>query len=113
MNDSIVGVDEEIIRRTLKGKLAIMFRQLQEGFGWETFKSFFRQYQAMSTKDSTGSYVSTNQEKRDLWVTTFSKITGRNIAPFFEKWGIPISNTPKHEVGNLAVWMPYNFPPFN
>jgi hypothetical protein len=67
----------------------------------------------MAAKDSTGSYVSTDQQKRDLWVTTFSKITGRNVAPFFEKWGIPISDAAKQQVGNLEVWMPYNFPPVN
>ena len=91
----------------------IMFRQLQEGFGWETFKKFFREYQAMSSQDSTGSYADTDEKKRDLWVTIFSKITQRNIAPFFEKWGIPISEAAKKEVDNLPEWMPYNFPPVN
>ncbi|HEY5464742.1 MAG TPA: M60 family metallopeptidase [Hanamia sp.] len=91
----------------------IMFRQLQEGFGWETFKKFFREYQAMSAKDPTGSYADTDQKKRDLWVKTFSTITKRNIAPFFEKWGIPISDEVKNEVSKYAIWMPYNFPPVN
>jgi hypothetical protein len=91
----------------------ILFRQLQEGFGWETFKSFFRQYQAMSARDSTGSYVSTDQQKRDLWVTTFSRIAGQNVAPFFEKWGIPVSAEAKNALAKYPVWMPYNFPPVN
>ena len=91
----------------------ILFRQLQEGFGWETFKTFFREYQAMAAKDPKGTYANTDQKKRDLWVSTFSKITGRNVAPFFEKWGIPISDTIKKEMNQYATWMPYNFPPAN
>lgn len=91
----------------------IMFRQLQEGFGWETFKEFFRDYQAMSAKDSTGDYADTDQKKRDLWVKTFSAIIHRNIAPFFEKWGIPVSDEIKNEMNKYVTWMPYNFPPVN
>jgi hypothetical protein len=91
----------------------IMFRQLQEGFGWESFKSFFRIYQQMAAKDPSGDYANTDEKKRDLWVETFSKVTGRNIAPFFEKWGIPISSQVKTELMNLPVWMPYNFPIVN
>lgn len=88
----------------------IMFRQLQEAFGWESFKIFFRAYQAMAAKDPSGSYANTDQKKRDLWVSTFSKVTQRNIAPFFEKWGIPISDNVKSDLQNLTTWMPYNFP---
>lgn len=91
----------------------IMFRQLQEGFGWETFKKFFREYQAMSAMDPPGSYVSTDQKKRDLWVKTFSDVTGENVAPFFETWGIPISDDVKNELNRYVTWMPYNFPPVN
>lgn len=91
----------------------IMFRQLQEGFGWTSFKKFFHAYQAMSAKDPNGSYANTDQKKRDLWVETFSNITGRNIAPFFEKWGIPISEEVKDQMKKYTEWMPYNFPPVN
>ena len=91
----------------------IMFRQLQEGFGWETFKKFFREYQAIAAKDSTGSYADTDEKKRDLWVKTFSDITGRNIEPFFETWGIPISEEVKNDLNKFTKWMPYNFPSTN
>ncbi len=91
----------------------ILFRQLQEGFGWETFKSFFREYQALAAKNPSNSYVRTAQMKLDLWVKTFSKVTGRNVAPFFEAWGLPVSTSVKNELNNLDKWMPYNFPPVN
>lgn len=91
----------------------IMFRQMQEGFGWETFKKFFREYQVMASKDPNGSYADTDEKKRDLWAETFSQITGRNIAFFFEKWGIPVSEKVQSELKFLPVWMFYNFPPIN
>ncbi|WP_341838689.1 M60 family metallopeptidase [Chitinophaga pollutisoli] len=89
----------------------IMFRQLQEAFGWETYKKFFREYQAMAVADPTGAYARGDQMKRDLWASTFSKVSGRNIAPFFEKWGIPISDDVEKELSALPGWMPFNFPP--
>ncbi len=91
----------------------IMFRQLQEAFGWETFKKFFREYQAMAAVDPEGKNLKRDEQKRDMWAGTFSKVAGRNIAPFFEKWGIPISESMKKELTNLPEWIPYNFPPKN
>ncbi|MGO4291345.1 M60 family metallopeptidase [Chitinophaga sp. RAB17] len=88
----------------------IMFRQLQEAFGWESFKTFFRRYHELARKDPEGNYIKTDEQKRDLWAKTFSEVTGRNVAPFFEAWGIPISNTVKTELSALPGWMPYNFP---
>ncbi|MBO9731246.1 MAG: M60 family metallopeptidase [Chitinophaga sp.] len=89
----------------------IMFRQLQEAFGWEAFKTFFRRYQAFARKDPDGNYAKKEEDKRDLWAKTFSEVTGRNMAPFFEAWGIPISSGVKTELSHLPGWMPYNFPP--
>ncbi len=89
----------------------IMFRQLQEAFGWETYKQFFREYQQLAASDPSGGYVKGDQQKRNLWAKTFSKVSGRNVAPFFEKWGIPISDDVEKELAALPEWMPYNFPP--
>ncbi|HEU0226453.1 MAG TPA: M60 family metallopeptidase [Arachidicoccus soli] len=89
----------------------ILFRQLQEGFGWESFKTFFKGYHDLAAKYPNHAYAQTDQQKRDLWVINFSRIVGRNLAPFFEKWGIPISEDAKQKVVAFPVWMPYNFPP--
>jgi len=112
----------------------IMFRQLQEAFGWEAYKAFFREYQRIAAqkyketkaaeaegeakegngnrKRRRGSDMN-DQEKRDLWVKTFSTIVQRDISGFFETWGIPISDATQKELGNLQPWKPYNFPPVN
>lgn len=88
----------------------IMFRQLQEAFGWEAFKTFFRRYHELARKDPGGSYAKTDEQKRDLWAKIFSEVTGRNVAPFFETWGIPVSGPVKAELARLPGWMPYHFP---
>jgi hypothetical protein len=89
----------------------IMFRQLQEAFGWETFKKFFRECHTLAAIDQAGTYAKTDVQKRDLWAGLFSRAAGRNVAPFFEKWGIPISDAAKKDLSSLPEWMPYNFPP--
>lgn len=89
----------------------ITFRQLQEAFGWESFKTFFRQYHALAEKYPDHRYAATDQQKRDLWAVNFSRIVGRNLSPFFEKWGISISDDARVQTAVYPVWMPYNFPP--
>jgi hypothetical protein len=89
----------------------ILFRQLQEAFGWESFKTFFRKCQEAAKTDPKFERPLSESAKRDRWVGDFSAITQRNLAPFFEKWGIPISDSVKAVVQQYPVWMPYNFPP--
>jgi hypothetical protein len=87
----------------------IMFRQIQESFGWESFKAFFREYQEFARQD----LKTPESQKPDLFVTTFSKVIKRNLAPFFVKWGIPISENTQKQLSVYEGWMPYNFPPQN
>lgn len=87
----------------------IMFRQMQEGFGWESFKLFFKEYQKIGA--SIGGL--NDQKKRDLWVKTYSDVVKRNLAPFWETWGIPISDEIEKELSKYPLWKPFNFPPQN
>jgi hypothetical protein len=89
----------------------ILFRQLQEAFGWEAFKAFFRKAQQDAAGDPLYEKQLSEAAKRDKWVKDFSDITHHNLAPFFEKWGIPISDSVKALVKQYPGWMPYNFPP--
>jgi hypothetical protein len=36
----------------------------------------------------------------------YSKITKKNLGPFFEFWGIPVSASAKAAVSGMEVWMP-------
>ena len=48
----------------------------------------------------------TDDEKRDQWIVRFSRTVGKNLGPFFEYWGIPTSESARHSIENLPVWMP-------
>jgi len=36
----------------------------------------------------------------------YSKITKKNLADFFDWWGIPVSSSAKAEVAKFEKWMP-------
>ena len=79
-----------------------MYVQLQEEFGWDSYKRVFREYSTLSP----GQRPKSDSEKRDQWMVRFSKATGYSLARFFEEWGVPVSAKAKQEVARLPVWMP-------
>ncbi|MCX7825713.1 MAG: M60 family metallopeptidase [Verrucomicrobiae bacterium] len=84
-----------------------MYVQLQDAFGWDAFKKVFAEYRA-APKDEL---PKTDEEERDQWMVRFSKVVGKNLGPFFQMWGIPVSQGALEEIAKLAAWMPANFPP--
>jgi hypothetical protein len=76
--------------------------QLIEGFGWEPY----RQYIASFADPTYGPVPKNDEEKRDQFLVRMSKITQKNLAPFFAFWGIPVSSKAVDEVSKLAPWMP-------
>jgi hypothetical protein len=81
--------------------------QLQAGFGWEPFKKVFAEYRAAAP----GTLPRNDDEKRDQWMTRFSRAAGRNLGPFFQAWGIPTSEAARRSIEALPAWMPPGFPP--
>lgn len=79
-----------------------MYAQLHTSFGWEPFKKVFAEYRDMKPGERPKSEV----EKRDEWMVRMSKATGRNLGPFFDSWGVPVSDKAKSEVAGLPRWMP-------
>jgi hypothetical protein len=43
---------------------------------------------------------------RDQWMIRLSRAVGRNLAPFFDLWGVPISQQARDAVQHLPVWLP-------
>lgn len=84
-----------------------MYMQLQEAFGWEAFKRVFAEYRAAPESELPKS----DDEKRDQWMVRFSLAVGRNLAPFFNAWGIPTSEHARASIAGLPEWMPEGFPP--
>ena len=84
-----------------------MYMQLQEAFGWETYKRVFAEYNALPDAERP----KTDDEKRDQWMVRFSRAVGRNLGPFFEAWGVPTSQAARDSIASLPTWMPEGFPP--
>lgn len=83
------------------------FRLIQNDFGWELFKRTFRRYQELPDQERPKS----DAEKRDRLVRYLSEAAGRDFAPYFTLWGIPLSHGLKRDLIKYPEWLPYNFPP--
>jgi hypothetical protein len=77
-----------------------MYCELRETFGWEPFKRVFREMRELPASE-----VPTNDaDKRDEWMMRMSRATGRNLGPFFERWGVPTSSRARKAVADLPEW---------
>jgi hypothetical protein len=83
-----------------------MYIQLQQGFGWDAYKRVFAEYDRLSPAERP----KTDLEKRDQWMTRFSRAVGRNLGPFFQAWGVPTSPAARAALTGLPSWMPPDFP---
>ncbi|MCG3121695.1 MAG: hypothetical protein GIKADHBN_00063 [Phycisphaerales bacterium] len=83
-----------------------MYIQLQQAFGWETFKKVFAEYRDLPRDQRPQS----DDQKRDQWMVRFSKACGRNLGPFFQAWGVPTSDAARAEIVALPAWMPEDWP---
>ncbi len=81
-----------------------MYIQLQEAFGWDSYKKIFAEYRDLKANERP----KTNQEKLDQWAMRYSRIVGKNLGPFFGAWGISITPAALNSVKNLPVWLPDN-----
>jgi hypothetical protein len=84
----------------------VMYEQLEQAFGWETFKTLFRKYRALPDSERPR----TDLEKRDRWLLEFSKQTGKNLGPFFQAWGLETSPEARASISNLPCWAPDELP---
>lgn len=83
-----------------------MYAQLQAEFGWEPFQKIFKEYRELPDQGRNMS----QQERMDQWCVRFGKETGRNLAPFFQAWGMPLSPSAIQAHHGLPTWMPPGFP---
>ncbi len=83
-----------------------MYDQLRAAFGWETYKKVFAEYRALAPD----ARPKNDGEKRDQWLTRFSRAAGKNLGPFFEAWGVPTSDAARQSIADLPAWMPPDWP---
>ncbi|MBI3878685.1 MAG: hypothetical protein HY301_01290 [Verrucomicrobia bacterium] len=79
-----------------------MYAQLQDAFGWEAYQKVFIEYRDLPD----GQRPKSDQDRRDQWMVRFSKTVGKNLAPFFRKWGVPVTDAAAQSVASLPAWMP-------
>jgi hypothetical protein len=83
-----------------------MYHQLRAGFGWETFQKIFAEYRDLPRDQRP----KTDQAKRDQWLLRWSHKTGRNLGPFFQAWGVPVTDGALAKTADLPTWMPEDWP---
>lgn len=76
--------------------------QLIQAFGWESWRAYLHSF----GDSKFGADPSNDTEARDQFLVRYSKITNKNLGPFFDAWGIPVSSSAKAEVSKLDAWMP-------
>ncbi|GBC94542.1 hypothetical protein HRbin16_00326 [bacterium HR16] len=79
-----------------------MYIQIIEEFGWEPVKRVIAEYRQLPPEERPH----TDAQKRDQWMMRLSRAVGRNLAPFFDTWGVPISQEARDAVKHLPVWIP-------
>jgi hypothetical protein len=76
------------------------YLQVQEAFGWEPFQKVFAEYNALPESE----WPRTQQEKNDQWVIRLSKACGKNLAPFWATWNLPLSKSVTEQLAGLPAW---------
>ena len=84
-----------------------MYEQVKNRFGWEPFTAVFREYDRLPRDQRPKG----TQEQIDQWMVRLSKACGHSLAPFFDAWGVPITDGARAEVKELPVWMPEGLTP--
>lgn len=79
-----------------------MYIQLENAFGWDTFKKVFAEYRTLKANERPKN----DAEKRDQWMVRFSRAAGKNLGPFFQTWGVPTSQAARDSIKELPAWMP-------
>ena len=76
--------------------------QLVQAFGWESWRAYLHSF----GNADFGPDPTSDDEARDQFLIRYSRIANKNLGPFFDFWGIPVSSSAKAAVSQLEVWKP-------
>lgn len=76
------------------------YLMIQEEFGWEPFKKIFDEYNHLPKEE----WPKTQQEKNDQFVIRLSKACGKNLAPFWQIWNLPLTEGAMAQIADLPAW---------
>lgn len=80
----------------------LLWVHLIEEFGWDAVKAVFGTYAAIPAGERPRSDLA----KRSLFLEIWSKQVGRNLAPFFDSWGLAVTDEARAAVGGLPEFTP-------
>jgi len=86
------------------GIALVSYAQLQKEFGWVPFTTVFEEYERVPKNK----HPSANQGKMDEWVRRMSIATKKDLRPFYQMWGMPLSATllKNETLSELEIWSP-------
>ncbi|KAG2426364.1 hypothetical protein HXX76_013121 [Chlamydomonas incerta] len=74
------------------------YLQLMEGFGWNFYTRLYAAYRAMNPN-----YTSDTAARVQLFIVTTSQVANRNLVPFYQTWGFPITDATRANMTALAL----------
>jgi hypothetical protein len=80
----------------------ILYHEIKQAFGWEAYQKVFEEYRTLPKAERPKD----DAQKRDQWLVRMSRTVGRDLGPFFESWGIPVTEAARKSVEELPDWMP-------
>lgn len=88
------------------GLALLTFALVQREFGWAPFQEVLASY-------TDEVHTPNDDAKRDEWLKRLSRATGRDLGPYFERWGIPVSADARASVADLEPWLPEELKPLD
>ncbi len=78
------------------------FIELMRSLGYDSF----RQVAIAHHKEKPFDNKTTNRDRWDFFLVALSNATKKNLTPYFELWGIDISDGAKNKVKKYPAWLP-------
>jgi len=95
-------VDNEDDYNELFSKLA-MFYQLRSVYGWDAYKKLHKYFRKQPFVDDR---YETDQDKANKFVYAMCVVTGNNLTPFFNKWGLNVDAATAQRIKGLNLPQP-------
>lgn len=73
----------------------VMFHELKEAYGWDLFKDLHKHFRAQPLPEDAS-----DQDKADAFVVAMCELTGVDLRPYFESWGLRASAQAEREIND-------------
>ncbi|BFH62509.1 M60 family metallopeptidase [Paenibacillus azoreducens] len=84
----------------------VMIKQLQMAFGWKFYTDLHIAYRELPLDQVSMDEEDDEPQKVDLFVFMTSKVSGRNLLEFFDRWGLHFSEQARAAVEALGLPQP-------